>query len=60
MASAMLAMLVLLAFGLAAASGVDSIMPPPPARRRQRRPHPAAAGWCQVLFSRPPPAPLHP
>ncbi len=56
---AMLALLVVIAFGLAAVPGADSSVPPPPTRRRRRRPHPAAAGWCRDLFSRPPPAPLH-
>ena len=59
MLPAALAMLALLAFGLAAAARHGSISTRRLVYRRRQRPRRSSAGWYRVLFSRPPPVSLH-
>ncbi len=57
---AALAMLAFLSFGLVAARHAESTPTRRPRRRRRPRARRSSAGWYRVLFSRPPPVPLHP
>ena len=55
-----LALLACLTLCLVAPSGDGSLSPRRPVRRRRRASRLAGTGWYRVLFSRPPPVPLHP
>ena len=57
---ASLALLACLSLCLVAAGRDGSSSPRRPVRRRRRASRRASTGWYRVLFSRPPPAPLHP
>lgn len=59
MLPAMLAMLALLAFGLVAVGRPEPRAPRQVADRRRSRTRSPGTGWYPILFSRPPPAPLH-
>ena len=60
MVPAALAMLAFLAFVPAATPSLGSSVIIRLQYRRRQRPRRFSAGWCRVLFSRPPPVSLHP